>query len=204
MTRDRLQFIAVCVLPPVVVGGLVGLAAGLLGGIAGLLVAVAGVFLIGVLAPLVVRRYIVPRQYRAALRRMEGQGETPPAGARPVDLPLAERYAAAMTDRDWTALDALADPELVVVIPWSKRPYGRQRFLKAAKATAAAYPDLRVTVEEAVTDPESPDVTWVRVSETGQPHAGAPLRASWWERWTLGPDQLTIRELALGRVVHAD
>ncbi len=204
MTRARLHSIAVCVLPPVVLGVLVGLAAGLIGGIAGLVIAVVGAALIGGLTPLFIRRYIAPRQLRAVLRRMEGEGETPPPDAQPVDLPLAERYAAAMTGRDWTALDALVDPELVVVHPWSKRPYGRQRFLKAAKVTAAVYPDMRVTLEEVVADPASPDVTWVRVSETGQPRAGAPLRASWWERWTLGGDRRTIRELALGRVVYAD
>lgn len=201
MIRARLRLLAACLVPAVVFGVLVGLAAGAIGGIAGLAIAVVGVTLIGALTPRFIARYVVPRQLRAVLRRMAGEGELPPASARPVDLPQAERYVTAINARDWAALATLADPNLVVVHPASRRPYGRKRFIKAAKVTVEAYPDLQMSIEEIVAEPGSPDVAWVRVLETGRPRVGAPLRASWWERWTLGADRLTIRELALGRVV---
>src|SRR4051812_43418711 len=131
MTRARLLLLAVCIVPAVIFGTLVGTAAAALGGIAGFAVGVVGVAVIGKLMPRFVARYVLPRQFRSGLRRIVGDGEAPPAGARPVDLPLAERYAAAVNGRDWAALAALVDPELVVVHPASSRPHGRRRFVRA-------------------------------------------------------------------------
>lgn len=204
MTRARIRLLIAYVAFPVVVGGLVGISAGALGGGAGLAVAVVGVLLIALLGPRFFARYVAPRQIRAVLRRMIGAGEVPPAGARPIDFQLADRYAAALNARDWGALTELAAVDLVLVHPDVGRRSGRKRFVKSVRVATEAYPDLRIVVEEVVADPASPDVAWVRFLETGQPRVGVPLRASWWERWTLGDDGQTLRELALARAMQVD
>ena len=204
MTRARLRMVVFCLALPIVIGGLVGVGAGMLGGAAGLAFAVVGVILISLLGPRLLVRYVVPRQTRGVLRRMAEAGDLPPAGVRPTDLPLAERYAAAINARDWDALTELADVDFVARHPEASKPCGRKRFVKAARVSTEAYPDLRIELEEVVADPASPDVAWVRFLETGQPRVGAPLRAVWWERWTLGDDGGTLRELGLGRAVQVD
>lgn len=208
MTRARLRLIATCALLGLGIGAVVGVVgavvAGLIGGIAGLGVAVMGAVLAVLLAPRFMVRYVLPRQLRSMLRRMADAGEMPPPNARPVELPLAGRYAAATNARDWAVLGELVDHDLVLTHPATSRRYGRKHFLKSARVSTEAYPDLRMVVKEVVADPASPDVAWVRVLETGRPRVGAPLHASWWERWTLGADSLTVRELALGRAVQVD
>ncbi len=204
MTRARLRTLLFCLALPVVIGGLVGLGAGVLGGAAGLAFAVVGVVLISLLGPRFLVRFVVPRQTRGVLRRLAHSGDLPPAGVRPIDLPLAEAYAAAINARDWDALIELAGVDFVVRHPEASKPFGRKRFVKAARVVTEAYPDLRIEVEEVVADLASPDVAWVRFLETGQPRVGTPLRAVWWERWTLGDGGRTIRELAVGRATQVD
>lgn len=204
MTRIRLQQFAACLLPPVVLGALLGAVASMLGGIAALGVIVAGVVLIAVLTPRFVVRYVMPWQIRATLRRTVGVGQAPPAAASPVALPLADQYAQAVNGRDWGALAELTDPAFAFVHPAVSRPYTRERFLKAARMSVRAHPDLRVAVEDVVADMDTPDVVWVHLLETGRPRIGAALRASWWERWTLAADRLTMRQVEVGLVVEAD
>lgn len=204
MKRVRFKVLAACIAPPLVLGAIVGVVAAGVGGVLGLVVAVLGVALIGALVPRLVVRYVVPGQTRAWLRRSLGDGQGSPATARPVSLPLSDRYAAAVNRRDWAALSELTDEHFVLLPQAGHRPLNRRKFLKAARMSATAYPDLLIAVEEVVADPAAPDVAWVRLLETGKPRIGAALHASWWERWTLGTDGLTIREVATGLVVQAD
>ncbi|MEA2148752.1 MAG: hypothetical protein QOD69_582, partial [Solirubrobacteraceae bacterium] len=131
----------------------------------------------------VLDRALAPRRHRALLQALRDPSAGPPAGAQPVALELAERWARALTARDRTAARDLLAEDLHVDSA-ARRYHGRAAYLRATRRVAAAYRDRSVQLDEALAETGAPDIAWVRFTQTARPRRGPALEATWWERWT--------------------
>jgi hypothetical protein len=145
------------------------------------------------------RRYVAPRRHRALLEDLLDPSAGPPAGAQPIELGLAERWAQALTARDWATAQGCLDRHLHV--DSSARHYhGRTAYLRATCVVANAYRERRVQVDEVAAEAVAADVAWVRFTQSARPRRGPALEATWWERWTLDPAHERVLEISFGGV----
>jgi len=149
----------------------------------------------------VFHRYFAPRRHRALLEALTDPAAGPPAQTEPIELAIADDWAAALTAQEWRAANDLLDPHLHVDSN-ARHYHGRAAYIKATRMVACAYPERRVDVDEVVADPAEPAVAWVRFTQAGRPHRGPALEATWWERWTLDPAREQIREIDFGGVTR--
>lgn len=147
-------------------------------------------------------RYRLPAQCRALLQRMLDPTAGPPASAEPTRLDAAERWAVALTNRDWRAAADLLDDDFRLLNPVRERKHNARVYVRSIRRMFLAFPDLHLQVDEVVAEQAAPEVAWVRFSETGRPRRGAPIEATWWERWTLDPHGERVREVALAGVTR--
>jgi hypothetical protein len=142
----------------------------------------------------------LPSRCRALTANQLDPAAGPPPGFPLVELPAAERWAAALSSRDWATVRRMLADDFVLTV--GGRPFGAKEFMRGNRMMATAYPSLAVAVDEAHADPDDPDVTWVRFTEHGRPRLGAPLEATWWERWTLDREHERIRASELAGVTR--
>jgi hypothetical protein len=190
------------------VGGLIGIVATVatkvIGGAVGVLVGatIAVVLLWASFALLI--RYALPRRCRALIAGMVvDPGIGAPPNARPIALDVAQRWAEALTKRDWASARAvLADRCVVRALDTEQR--GGRRYTWAVRQLAIAYPDLCVHVDAVLADAAIPDVAWVRFTESGHPRRGPALDATWWERWSMDPAHQRVCAIELVGVTRLD
>jgi hypothetical protein len=149
----------------------------------------------------VYRRHAAARRHRALLEDLLDPSAGPPAGAPPIELGLAERWAQALTAREWAAARDCLDRHLHV--DSSARHYhGRTAYMRATCMAAAAYRERRVQLDEVVAEAGAPEVAWVRFTQAARPRRGPALEATWWERWTVDPARERVLEISFGGVTR--
>ncbi|HTN24049.1 MAG TPA: nuclear transport factor 2 family protein [Solirubrobacteraceae bacterium] len=143
-------------------------------------------------------RALAPRRHRALLAQLLDPAAGPPPGSHPVAPDLAERWAQAVTGRDWDAARELLAEDLHVDSA-ARHFHGRASYLRGARGVADAYEQRDVRVDEVAGEAEAPHVAWVRFTQTTH---GPALEATWWERWTLDPAGERVLEIAFGGVTR--
>lgn len=146
-------------------------------------------------------RALAPRRHRALLAELLDPAAGPPPGTRPVTRELAERWAHAVTARDWDAASDLLAEDLHVDSP-ARHLHGRSAYLRGARSVAGAYAYRRVQVDEVVGEAGTPHVAWVRFTQTARPRRGRALEATWWECWTLDPAHEHVLEIDFAGVTR--
>ena len=146
-------------------------------------------------------RGLAPRRHRALLAQLLDAEAGPPPGARPAARELAERWAQAVTARDWDAASDLLAEDLHVDSP-VRHFHGRSAYLRGARSVAGAYAYRRVHVDEVVGEAAAPHVAWVRFTQTARPRRGRALEATWWECWTLDAAHDRVLEIDLAGVTR--
>ncbi len=189
--------------PAVAIGVAYGVACGLLGtaleGTAGI-VAMVGCLILGLAALLWVRmRWGIPRDIRKVLQSRLDPGAGPGASAQPVSLPLAERYVEAVNGRDWDGLRTLMGDRFAARSPLRPKPLNASGYLRAHRLSRFMFPDLRYTLEAVLQEGAQ---TWVRLSQRGRSRSGQPIETTWWERWTLDPEQVRLLAVEDAGIVH--
>jgi hypothetical protein len=182
----------------IAIGAAAGVLAALLGG-AWLAGAVA-LFLLA-FAPRLWIRYGAPRPIRAQMLKALDPVSGPPAGAEPGTSELPRRIDNALNAREWRALRSLLAGDFAL-IDLKGRRFDASMHVKTCRGLAHAYPDVRQTTEEVLTDPVEADVLWVRGTLVGHPRFGPALDVTSWTRMTLTPDGERVRELANGGVIR--
>ena len=188
------------VLIAAVFGGLVGAAVGALwylaGGSGSLVPTLVGLVLVVVLVRVWHRRTFHRRVLASARRRLD-PSTGPPAGAEPVELPLAGRFVEAGAARDWAALRALLAEDFRYFSPTLRRPLAPSRYMRLLRLRAKLLNGGRVTVEAMLQDPEHGDTTWLRMHQHVEPTRGATYDITWWETWRLTPERDRLRTRSL-------
>lgn len=162
--------------------------------------AVAGLAAYLVLAQ-VIDRAVAPRRHRALLQALLDPLAGPPPGARAVARDLAERWAQAVTARDWDAARELLAEDLHVDSS-ARHFHGRSAYLRGARKVAGAYAQRGVQVDEVLGEEAAPRVAWVRFTQIARPRRGPRLEATWWERWTVDPARERVLEIGFDGVTR--
>jgi hypothetical protein len=149
-----------------------------------------------------IARYWAPRRYRALVSAQITPDVGPPGDALPVAPELAQRWAQAITQRDWSAARGLVVDDFVVESSSSERPFSRRLYFRGLRIVTTAFPDLRVSVDEVVGRPAEPDIIWVRLTRVGRPRRGPALHITGWERWTLDDSRVRVRIVTAAGVTH--
>jgi steroid delta-isomerase-like uncharacterized protein len=143
--------------------------------------------------------YQVKEQLGQSLKGTAMRRTTPPAGSPADNKTLARRFAEeTWGKRNLAAVDELATSDLVVsypILPEVVR--GREAFKQLLTQFHAAFPDIRVTIEDSIAEGEQVVVRWTahathRGDLLGIPATGKPAR------WT----GVSVYRIAGGKVVE--
>lgn len=190
--RLRLRTLVVVLLVAVAVGVVAGLgggiAIGLTGSDAGLLVALLLLVLILVFLRFARSRYLIPWQIETSLPKLVDPSAAPPDAAGPSDPVDAQRIMDTISSGDERACGTVLADDVSVQVAGRGRPIGRRTYVRVQRIMRAAYPDVRIVVDEVRVDPVAPAERWVRTTTRGRSHRGRALDMTAWERWTFAPD----------------
>ena len=194
-----LRVLLPCVLFGVVLGALAAEA-----GIDSPLVAGLLVLAVGYPAYFLYLRYRLPARCRAVLAQQLDPSAGPPPDTEPLSLPVAERWAAALASRDWTAAAGLLSDDFAATMTTGgrERRLGRRGYIRNSRILARAFRDVDIAVGDTRAERASPDIAWVSFSERLVPHRGRSLEVAWWERWDLDPARERIRRSTIAGVTR--
>src|ERR671930_445672 len=104
---------------------------------------------------------------------------------------FARSYTEAWCSQDPARVAAHYAPEGSLTINHGAPAVGREAITEAARSFMAAFPDLRVEMDELRMQGATPEYHWT-LSGTNTSPGGtrAPIRISGFEEWTIGDDGL--------------
>jgi uncharacterized protein (TIGR02246 family) len=119
---------------------------------------------------------------------------------KPMDAPrireFATRYTAAWCSQDPDRVAAFFAPDGSLTINGGTASVGRPAISAAARGFMAAFPDLRVSMDEVSSDGEHGRYRWTLTgTNTGPGGTGRRVRISGFEEWTFSADGLIAKSL---------
>jgi hypothetical protein len=104
---------------------------------------------------------------------------------------FALRYTAAWCSQDAARVAAFFSPYGSLAVNDAAPAVGRSAIQEVARSFMAAFPDLRVILDDVVVEAERAEYHWTLVGmNTGPGGAGRTVRISGTERWKFGADGL--------------
>ena len=104
---------------------------------------------------------------------------------------FAVRYTAAWSSRDPARVAGFFAPRGWLTINGGPPAVGRDAITEAARGFMQTFPDLKVSMDNLVVQPDGAVVHWTLTgTNTGPGGTGKRVRISGFERWKFGPDGL--------------